>query len=68
MCAQEAICVPRFLQFFWNTLYEGWFLWKDFPRLMNEDRFDSGRFHFLLSFWTLPLPVSQTKSKGSEYE
>ena len=36
MCAQEAICVPRFLAIF---LYEGWFWCKDFPRLMNEGRF-----------------------------
>ena len=28
-----------FWQFFWNTLYEGWFWCKDFPRLMNEGRF-----------------------------
>ena len=32
MCNQEAIYVPRFHQFFWDTLYEGWFGCKDFPR------------------------------------
>ena len=56
MCAQEEICVPCFLAIFRNTLYEGWFCCKDFPRLMNEGLFPGGgRFHFLLSFQTLPL-------------
>ena len=47
---------PLFSNFSELTLYEGWFRCKDFPRLMNEDRFPAGgRFHFLLSSETLPL-------------
>ena len=48
MCAQEAICVPRFQQFSETPCVKIGF--EDFLHLMNEGRFpESGRFDFLLS-------------------
>ena len=64
---------PVFKQFFWNTLYEGWFWCKDFPRLMNEGRFPQvgDSIFFCLPRLYLCMgeqPFSHTKSKASEYE
>ena len=39
MCAQEAICVPRFLAIFLKHPVGRLVLCKDFPSLMNEGRF-----------------------------
>ena len=47
MCAQEAICVPRFFSNFSETPFVK-IGFEDFLRLMNEGRFlEGGRFHFL---------------------
>ena len=65
---------PGFWQFFWDTLFEGWFRCKDFPRLINKGPFPVGEiFHCLLSSPTLLLSCSEqhfsnTESKASANE
>ena len=56
VCSGGDLCSPFFSNSSDTPCMKVGFDVKDFPRLMNEGRFpEGGRFHFLLSSWTLPL-------------